>query len=382
MNLLEYQGKALFSEAGIPIPLGEVVNSVEEAQRVFKKFSSGVVVKAQVHAGGRGKAGGVKLAYSEANVSEYAGAMFGMNIKGHLVQKLLIEEILEIEKEYYMSFIINGGCGTVSLMFSTAGGMDIEDIAEKNPDYLFQCDIDDISLLREYEIRNFLRKASVKGKVLADVASVGFKLCQCFRKKDLILAEINPLVVTKNGDVIAADAKVEVDDNSLYRQIEFEALPMEITDVYELHARDIGISYVQMTGDIGIIASGAGLAMNSMDILESRGEKAANFLETGGGITAKLISDSVRLLLCNPSVKGILVNLYGGVNPMLEAAKGVIDGLNNNKENIPVVVKLLGNQQEAAWSILEEAGIPTVKTVSTERAVDLLLQNMKGMRAE
>lgn len=380
MHLLEYQGKALFSEAGIPIPIGEVVNSVEDAQTVFEKFSSGVAIKAQVHAGGRGRAGGVKLAYTEADVSQSARAILDLKIKGHIVKELLIEEIIDIEKEYYLSYIVNSASGTVSLMFSTAGGINIEDIAKNNPDDLLKLDIDDISLLREYEIRNFLRKANIRGKVLADVASIAYKLSQCFKKKDLMLAEINPLVVTKNEDVIAADAKVEVDNNSLYRHIEFETIPELIADVYEQRAKDIGISYVQMAGDIGIIASGAGLAMNSMDILESRGEKAANFLETRGGITAKLISDSVKLLLSNPLVRGILVNLYGGVNPMLEAAKGVIDGLNNNANNIPVVVKLLGNQQEAAWSILEEAGVSTVKTVSTERAVDLLLQKMKGMR--
>jgi len=281
-----------------------------------------------------------------------------------------------------MSLILNTGSGAISFIFSAVGGMDIEEIAEKNPDSLLQWDIDDISSVREYEMRNFLRKAGLRGQILAEVSSVAEKLCRCFKAKDLILAEINPLVVTKNGDVVAADAKVEIDDNALFRHSEFASFPVEIANVYEERAGEIGISYVQMEGDVGIIASGAGLAMNSMDVLESRGRRAANFLETGGGITAKLISDSVKLLLSNPSVKGILVNLYGGVNPMVEAAKGVIDGLKENVRRIPVVVKLLGNQQEAAWSILEEAGIPTVKTVSTESAVDLLLHNMEGRTAE
>lgn len=378
MNLLEYQGKKLFSEAGIRVPSGVVVASGDDAAAVFGKFPSGVVVKAQVHAGGRGKAGGIRLARTGGEAAAAAKDILGMKIRECVVGELLLEEILDIDRELYMSLIVNNDAGNILFLFSQAGGMDIEDIARGRPESLVRWEIDDISSVREFRIRNVLRGSGMHGKVLADVASVAMKLFECFRKNDLLLAEINPLVVTKGGEIVAADAKVDVDDNALFRHDEFGAIPVEIRDSYERRAAEIGISYVQLTGSVGIIASGAGLAMNSMDILESRGSAAANFLETGGGITAKLISDSVGLLLSNPSVKGILVNLYGGVNPMVEAAGGVIDGLTGNSKGIPVVVKLLGNQQEEAWAILEGARIPTVKTVSTEEAVDLLLRTMEG----
>ncbi len=382
MNLLEYQGKKLFKESGIDVPNGEVVRSEEEAQKVFKKFPAGSAVKAQVHAGGRGKIGGVRLSRNEQELTVAVKTILGMEIKGQVVKEILLEEIIKIEKEFYMSFLVNSRNGNISFIFSTDGGMDIEEIAVKKPEKLFQWQISDISSVREYEIRNFLRNTGLYGNLLVETASVAYKLCCCFQKNDLILAEINPLVVTDNGNLMAADAKIEVDDNALYRHSEIQSLQQEAEDVFERQAKAIGISYVQMTGDVGIIASGAGLAMNSMDVLQSRGKKAANFLETGGGITADLIADSVELLLSNPSVNGILVNLYGGVNPMVEAAKGVIRGISNNMKNVAVVVKLLGNQQEAAWSILEEAGITIVKTVSTEKAVDLLLEKMEGRKAE
>ena len=378
MNLLEYQGKALFASGGIAIPSGRVVKSAEEAVSVSREFSRGVAVKAQVHAGGRGKAGGIRCVRGRDDVAKAARDILGMTIHGCPVKELLVEERLDIERETYASLLLNNRGGCVTLMFSPAGGMDIEEIAHSTPESLIRWDIDDISSVHEYEIRNVLRKSGFQGKILMDIASSVLKLCMCFKKNDLILAEINPLVIAKNGKIIAADAKIEVDDNALFRHAEFDAMPEEIHDPYERQAKAIGISYVQMEGNIGIIASGAGLAMNTMDILESRGHKAANFLETGGGITAQLISESLVLLLSNPSVEGILANLYGGVNPMVEAAKGVIDGIVENTGNIPVVVKLLGNQQEDAWKILEAAHIPIVKTVHTEKAVDLLLEKMEG----
>lgn len=380
MHLLEHQGKRLFSEVGIPVPIGRVVRSLEETKSIPWEFTSPVAVKAQVRAGGRGKAGGVRFASAPKELEEAAQAILGASIKGYEVQELLIEEMLEVARELYMSLVPDSRNGTVSFMFSSYGGVDVEEIAKSDHAGLFQWTIDDLSSVKEYELRCWLRKTGLTGKILTDVASVAYKLCRCFREKDLLLAEINPLIVTKEGNVVAADAKVEVDDNALYRHDEFDVSADETTDPYEQWARKIGISYVQLNGEIGIIASGAGLAMNSMDLIESKGRKASNFLETGGGITEKLVADSMKLLLSNPSVHGVLVNLYGGVNSMMEAAKGIITGLTVNEKRIPVVVKLLGNQQEEAWSILEAARIPTVKTVSTEDAVDLLLQIM-GNRA-
>lgn len=382
MKLLEYQGKALFSRYGIQIPSGKMIDSVEDALSIAREFTQNVVVKAQVYVGGRGKAGGVKLASSSEDVVSAAEEILGMDIRGCEAREILLEEALDIEKEFYLSLIINNRNGNIVLMFSPLGGMDVEEIVRNNPKNLTRWEFDDISVVREYQIRNCLRKSGLQGEILVKVASLARRLCTCFEKEDLTLAEINPLVVTKAGEIVAADAKVEVDDNALFRHKEFINVPVEIFDPYEKRAEEIGISYVHMEGNIGIIASGAGLAMNIMDILDSRGFTAANFLETGGGITAKLISDSVKLLFSNPKVKGVIVNLYGGVNPMIEAARGVVDGLKANTRNIPLVVKLLGNQQEEAWGILEEKRISTVKTVHTEKAVDALLEKMEGRIVE
>lgn len=376
MYLYEYQGKELFWEAGIPTPRGIVVKNPEEAEAAFAGFSSGVAVKAQVHTGGRGKSGGIRLARTIEELRESIGIILGMDIKGHTVRQLLVEEILPIKREFYLGLIVNGKKGMITFMFSPFGGVDIEEAAGRDGSGFFQWDIEDPLSVEEFHIRNFLRKGGLQGNILASATSIAFKLYNLFLKKDLVLAEINPLVLTEDGNLKAADARIETDDNALFRQPDLSFTVDETTDKLELRAREIGVSYVQLPGDVGIIASGAGLAMNTMDILERRGRKPSNFLETGGGITSKLIADSIELLISNPAVKGVLVNLYGGVNPMVEAAMGVISGLKNCDMAIPVVVKLLGNQQEEAWSILESADIPVVKSVSTEKAVDILLEKM------
>lgn len=378
MKLFEHEGKSLFADFGIPIPRGRTVDRLEEVLSAARDVAPEVVVKAQVHAGGRGKAGGVRLARNGEEAVALAGEIMGMDIQGCSVERLLLEEALDIEKEFYLSVILNAGKDNFMLMFSSFGGMDVEDLAHDPGKGIMCFEIEDLSSLHEYEIRNFLRESGLSGKTLSGVSSVAFRLCRCFRARDLTLAEINPLVITREGDILAADAKVEVDDNSLFRQKDLQALPPEVSDPFEKRAAEIGISYVQMDGDVGIIASGAGLAMNTMDILESKGARAANFLETGGGITRELIANSVELLFSNPAVKGVVVNLYGGVNPMLAAANGVVDGLRSHTRSIPIVVKLLGNQQEEAWRILDEARILTVKSVHTEKAVTMLLEKMEG----
>ena len=378
MKLFEYQGKALLSEFGIPIPSGRRAKTAEEALSVFRELSKPVVLKAQVHSGGRGKAGGVRVASSGVDVRKAAHEILGMNIHGSVAREVLVEEALDIAEEFYLALIVNGRSRKISLMFSRRGGMDVEQAAGTNPDEIMSWNFGTSVPVHEYEIRNCLKKGGLRGSVLVKVTSVASKLYRCFDVKDLLLAEINPLVLTKEGSVVAADAKMEVDDNALFRHGEFEGITEESSDPFERKAAEIGVSYVSVGGNIGIIASGAGLAMNTMDIIDSKGYKAANFLETGGGITAKLISGSMDLLFSNPAVKGIIVNLYGGVNPMEEAAKGIAEALESTKRNVPLVVKLLGNRQEEAWQILEKKGIPTVKSVRTEKAVDELIRMMKS----
>lgn len=378
MKLFEYQGKGLFSKFGIPIPSGKRAENAEEALSVFRELSKPVVLKAQVYSGGRGKAGGVKMANTEDEVLKAAHEILGMDIHGFITKEILVEEVLDIAEEFYLGITVNSMTRGISLMFSPRGGMDVEQAAGTDPGGIMSWDFGNLSNVREYEIRNCLKRAGLNGKVLIKTASVASKLCTCFSGKDLLLAEVNPLVVTKNGELVAADAKAEVDDNALFRHEEFDGMTAEISDPFEREAAEIGVSYVSVGGNIGIIASGAGLAMDTMDIIDSKGYKAANFLETGGGITAKLISGSLDLLLSNPVVKGIIVNLYGGVNPMEEAAKGIAEALESTERNVPLVVKLLGNRQEEAWRILEEKGVPTVKDVRTENAVDELIRMMES----
>lgn len=376
MKLLEYQGKALFSGHGIVVPWGKVAKTPEEAERVFEELRMPVVVKAQVATGGRGKAGGVKLASSSKEVKGAASAILGMKIKGNVVRSLLVEEALDLDKEMYLSFTVDSSNSNVLFMFSPEGGMDIEELAREKPDRLLRWHIEDVGSTKEYELRNRIRKLGLRGKELVELSSLAFRACQCFYKNDLLLLEINPLCRLKDGRFVAADAKVEVDDNALFRHEELKAVEEVIEDPFEREAREIGVTYVNVGGNVGVIASGAGLAMNTMDILFDEGLKPANFLETGGGITQELIFRSLKLLFKDDNVKGIIVNLYGGVNPMVEAAKGVVEGVKANAKGIPIVVKLLGNQQEEAWAILEAAGVPVVKSVHTEEAVLKLKEAM------
>lgn len=378
VKLLEYQGKAIFLSHGIAVPKGRVARTPEEAESAFEEVKMPVVVKAQVTTGGRGKAGGVRIASSIEEVKEAANVILGMKIKGNAVRSLLVEEALDLQVEMYLSFMVDSDKGKVLFMFSPEGGMEIEELAEKKPDRLLKWYIEDVRSTKEYEFRNRIRRLGIHGKDLIGLSSLAFKACQCFYENDLLLLEINPLCRLKDGRLVAADAKIEVDDNALFRHKELQGIEELIEAPFEREAREIGVTYVNVGGDIGVIASGAGLAMNTMDILLDEGLKPANFLETGGGITKELILRSLKLLFKDDNVKGIIVNLYGGVNPMVEAAKGVVEGVMVNTKAIPIVVKLLGNQQEEAWTILERAGISVVKSVHTEEAV-LKLKEMMGV---
>ena len=264
------------------------------------------------------------------------------------------------------------------MLFTASGGMEIEEVAEKTPEkitkYLFTPDM----AMAEYVFTDVLRKSGLRGNQLKAVSEVAWKLFQATVRYDLILAEINPLAVLKNGNVTAADAKLEVDDNALFRQPVAREWVKPPTDELERRAKEIGVTFVDLDGDFGIVASGAGLAMATMDLIRDMNYEPGNFLETGGGITDKLIAGSVGLVCSKEKVKGLIVNLYGGVNSLTAAAKGVVDGVAALPRKIPVVVKAQGNQQEECWRILEEAGIPVVKTHRTEDAVRLLVESLGG----
>ena len=376
MKLLEWQGKYLLRQAGIAVAEGQVAESKEDIENLCLNGDK-MVVKAQVPVGGRGKAGGIKLAADPQEIKEYATGMLNSTLKGFPVESVLIEEALDISAEMYLSILLQSS-GEYLMLFTASGGMEIEEVAEKTPEkitkYLFTPDM----AMAEYVFTDVLRKSGLRGNQLKAVSEVAWKLYQATVRYDLILAEINPLAVLKNGNVTAADAKLEVDDNALFRQPVAREWVKPPTDELERRAKEIGVTFVDLDGDFGIVASGAGLAMATMDLIRDMNYEPGNFLETGGGITDKLIAGSVGLVCSKEKVKGLIVNLYGGVNSLTAAAKGVVDGVAALQRKIPVVVKAQGNQQEECWRILEEAGIPVVKTHRTEDAVRLLVESLGG----
>lgn len=380
MRLLEYQGKEILKRHKVATPRGMVASTIEEASKTAQELGS-VVVKVQIPTGGRGKAGGILLADNATEAGSQAKALLGREIKGFVVDQVLVEEKVSLEQELYLGITVDNRHGHSVLMFCPSGGMDIEEVAKSNPELIFKLPIPAGYEPQEYELRNFLRRSGYTGKTLAQLTSVAKRLCYCFRYYDLTVAEINPLGTLADGTVVAADCKMEVDDNALFRHPEFGDNKDELTDPLEQEARDIGVTYVKLDGNIGIIASGAGLGMNNMDLILEAGHKPANFLETGGGITRELMRRAVLLVAKHEGVEGIIVNLYGGVNPLVEAAKGVVDGWMSLPTRLPIVVKALGNQQDEAHAVLKEAGVPIVTTIRTEEAVTELVRQLEGNRA-
>ncbi len=380
MRLLEYQGKEILRRHKVPTPRGIVASTIEEASKAAAELDS-VVIKVQIPTGGRGKAGGILPADGPAKAAEQAKALLGRQIKGFTVEQVLVEERVTFKQELYLGITVDNRHGHSVLMFCPSGGMDIEEVAANHPELIYKLPLFAGKEPAEYELRNFLRRSGYTGQILAQLTSVAKKLCYCFGYYDLTVAEINPLVLTEDGQVIAADCKMEVDDNALFRHPEFGSKKKELTDPLEREARDIGVTYIKLEGNIGIIASGAGLGMNTMDLILEAGHRPANFLETGGGITRELIRKAVLLVAKHEGVEGLIVNLYGGVNPLVEAARGVVDGWMSLPTRLPIVVKALGNQQDEAHAVLKEAGVPIVTTIRTEEAVAELVRQLEGTRA-
>lgn len=378
MRLLEYQGKEFLRSLGIDVPKGSVVETPEEAFDAARDIGGKVVLKAQVPVGGRGKAGGIRLANDPEEAKGIASELLGKDIKGFKVRKLLVEEALEIEKETYMGVTIDPQKGKRVFMFCDSGGMDIEEIVRLYPDKLLRIDKYPSEPLREYEVRIALRERGFGGELLVKLSRVAYILFKAFAESDLLILEVNPLCLLKDGRLVSADAKVEVDDNALFRQKRFLQLESYASeDELEKEAREIGVTYVGLDGDIGLISSGAGLGMCTVDLMADEGLKPANFLETGGGITAKLLRDSIRLLLKRGNLKAIVINLYGGVNSLIEAANGIKEAKESFAKDIPIVVKAIGNQEKEAWEILRSAGVHLLYTFHTEKLIGLLKDVLK-----
>jgi succinyl-CoA synthetase beta subunit len=366
MDLLEYQGKQLFARHGLRVSSGEAVTTVDDAVRAAGKVGYPVVVKAQVLIGGRGKAGGVKLAADEAQVREHAGSILGMDIHGHTVRTLWIEHASDIATEYYASVLLDRSAKRPLVMFSVEGGVDIEEVAEKSPEKLIRHHVDPLQGLTREEAVQIARDGGADADVVEGVADALVALYEVWLQEDATLAEINPLIVTPEREVRALDAKVSLDGNALFRHPENQSLSdRENEDPIERRASEQGVQYVKLDGDIGILGNGAGLVMSTLDVVAQAGGSPANFLDAGGGSDAEKIKQAVELILANDAVKAVLFNIFGGITRGDEVAKGLIAAFAEIKPSVPFVVRLDGTNDVEGRRLLQEAELPNVYAART-----------------
>jgi succinyl-CoA synthetase beta subunit len=366
MDLLEYQGKQLFARHGLEVSSGKVVANVEDAVAAAAEVGYPVVVKAQVLIGGRGKAGGVKLASDEAAVRTHAGNILGLDIHGHKVRKLWIEHASDIATEYYASVLLDRSAKRPLLMFSTEGGMDIEEVAEKTPEKLIRHHVDPLQGLSREEALRIATDGGADADVIDGVADALVALYEVWIEEDATLAEINPLIVTPERRVKALDAKVSLDGNALYRHPDNQGLSdAENEDPIERRAKEQGVQYVALDGDIGILGNGAGLVMSTLDVVAQAGGRPANFLDAGGGSDAAKIKQAVELILSNDSVRAVLFNIFGGITRCDEVARGLIAAFEDLKPSVPFVVRLDGTNDVEGRKLLEDAALPNVHAAKT-----------------
>lgn len=358
VKIHEYQAKDILARYGIPVQPGKVAATPEEAEAIARELGGPVVVKAQVYVGGRGKAGGVKFGHTPQEAREVASKILGMDIKGLTVEKVLVTSMVDIAEEYYMGIIIDRKSQAPVIMVSKAGGMDIEEVAATTPEKIIKQPIDMNTGLRPFEARDILARAGLPSKVIAKGSTILTALAKAFIECDANTAEINPLVLTKDGQVQAADAKIVIDDNGLYRQKEYAtwAEPEE-SNPLEFRAKQEGLTYVKLDGNVGIIGNGAGLVMTTLDMVARSGGKPANFLDIGGGAKAEVMEKALRFVASDPDVKGILVNIFGGITRGEEVARGVIQAQAHLPKGMPIVVRLSGTGAEEGKALLKDAGL-------------------------
>jgi succinyl-CoA synthetase beta subunit len=366
MDLLEYEGKQLFARHGLRVSSGKAVTNVDDAVSAASDVGYPVVVKAQVLIGGRGKAGGVKLAADESELRKHAGNILGMDIKGHIVRTLWIEHASDIASEYYASVLLDRSAKRPLVMFSVEGGVDIEQVAEESPEKLIRHHVDPLEGLSREDARRIASDGGVDADVVDGVADALVALYEVWTAEDATLAEINPLIVTPEREVKALDAKVSLDGNALYRHPENQSLSdTENEDPIERRAKEEGVQYVKLDGDIGILGNGAGLVMSTLDVVARAGGSAANFLDAGGGSDAGKIKQAVQLILANDAVKAVLFNIFGGITRGDEVARGLIAAFEEIKPSVPFVVRLDGTNDVEGRRLLEEAELPNVYAART-----------------
>ncbi len=356
MKIHEYQAKEIFKEFGIKTPRGRVASTPEEAEAVAKEVGGPVAVKAQVHVGGRGKAGGIKVAQTPAEAKKAATQILGMDIKGLTVKKVLVEEASRIAKEYYLGFVADRAAKAVTLMASSEGGVEIEEVARTNPDAIVKVTVDPHLGLHGFQAFAVGKKLTGDAKKARAVADVLSRIYKAFVAYDCSLAEINPFVETEDGGFVALDAKINIDDNALFRRARLAEGRDDLAEM-ELRAKAADLSYVPMTGNVACIVNGAGLAMTTMDLIKLYGGEPANFLDVGGSSSPEKILIAMDIIMSSPGVKAVLVNIFGGITRCDDVATGLVAALKKHPLDVPLVVRLTGTNEEKAREILKEAGI-------------------------
>jgi succinyl-CoA synthetase beta subunit len=366
MDLFEYQGKQYFARFGIPVSPGGVAETVAEAVAQAERVGYPVVVKAQVQVGGRGKAGGIKLANTADEVRTHAGAILGMDIHGHVVQRLWIELASDIVKEYYVSFTLDRGARKHLGMVSAKGGVEIEQVAEEDPNAIAKLHIDPVKGLSEQGARQLVDDAGLDQEARDGAVDILRKLYRCFVEGDADLVEINPLVLTPDGRVHALDAKVSLDNNAEFRHPEWEEYhATEVLDEREHLARSKGLQYIGLSGSVGIIANGAGLAMSTLDVVNQAGGSPANFLDIGGGADANVMANALEVINTDPNVRSILINIFGGITRGDEVANGIVQALERVRIKSPIVIRIDGTNAEQGRAILEAHASERLTSVPT-----------------
>ncbi|WP_102262181.1 ADP-forming succinate--CoA ligase subunit beta [Mesobacillus jeotgali] len=386
MNVHEYQGKEILRKYGVKVPNGKVAFTVEEAVEAAKELgTSVVVVKAQIHAGGRGKAGGVKVAKNLDEVRTYASEILGKTLvthqtgpEGKEVKRLLIEEGCDIKKEYYVGLVLDRATSRVVLMASEEGGTEIEEVAEATPEKIFKEEIDPVLGLMPYQARRIAFNINIPKELVNQAVKFMMGLYNAYVEKDCSIAEINPLVVTGDGQVMALDAKLNFDSNALYRQKDIlEYRDLEEEDPKEIEASKYDLSYISLDGNIGCMVNGAGLAMATMDIVKHYGGDPANFLDVGGGATAEKVTEAFKIILSDPNVKGIFVNIFGGIMKCDVIATGVVEAAKQVGLEVPLVVRLEGTNVDLGKQILNESGLNIIAAESMADGAEKIVSLVK-----
>jgi len=365
LNLHEYQSKRIFAQYGIPIPRGEVASTPTEAREIAGKLGGKVVVKSQVLVGGRGKAGGIKLAVDKDDAEEKAKAILGMDIKGLTVKRVLVDEAADIKDEIYLGLVIDRARRRVVMMGSSEGGVDIEEVAATMPDKIVKVAIDPCIGFRSYQAMDLATALGIPKELTRSFGQIASGLYTAFVENDASLAEINPLVVTGDGKLLAVDGKMSIDDNALYRHKALADLrdPSE-EDPYEVEARRFDLSYVKLDGNIGCMVNGAGLSMATMDMIKLYGGAPANFLDIGGGATAERVAAALRIILSDQNVKTVLINIFGGITRCDEVARGIVAALDEVGAAVPMVVRLVGTNEAEGRAILADAKMDPATTLA------------------